>query len=590
MKTLFSPRLPAPTAPAPPVSTSAAPSLATIVITQGLRYWLLAAWALALAACAGWGKALAWLAAGVTVGLLRGRIERALVKRRTLTVGAELTLIATLTSAVWAFAPVLTWRSGAPFAEMAATTMLISGYLLVITQFRHLPRRAAIVSAPYGAVLLWIGIELVGRSGFWAFAASLIVAASALLTNIFFSRVHKAQIDAFQAEQARLIQELELARDHADDANRAKSTFLAMISHELRTPMNGILGGAQLLDVTQLNREQQTFVTMIRESGDSLLALLNDVLDFAKIEVGRLELETIPVPLETLVNRVRAIWTAKAQDKGLQLSVDFAPGTPTTILGDPTRLSQVVHNLVSNAIKFTPSGEVAVRVSGGQTPDDPIVIAVRDSGPGISQDDLGRLFKAFSQVDVSSTRKFGGTGLGLAISHNLAELMGGKLEVVSIVGDGSTFTFSFPARAAPDAVMSDAPQDPDNAPATTPRHVLVVEDHPVNRQILELWLAAQGHSAKVAEHGALALDLAAAERFDVVLMDVNMPVMDGLTAVRQLRALEGPNRHAPVVMLSASARDADHAAGFKAGANFYLDKPIDLSALQRLLNEGLDGR
>ncbi len=562
-------------------------ALTVILLTQSLRYWLLLAWALALGVCAGWPVALAWLAVSVAVGVVRGRLERRLAVRDSDSVGRTLTMVATGSSALWATAPAIVYAIPGAWSLVVTTCMIVSGYLLVVTQFRTMPQRSMIVSAPYSLVTLGVGYSLIGRPEFLPFLTCVGVVGSAIFANLLFGYHDRVRIETFQSEQARLIGELETARDRADAANSAKSSFLAMISHELRTPMNGVLGAAQLLDGTALEPAQRTYVGMIRNSGGSLLGLLNDILDFAKIEAGRVELEIIETSLRDLVERVGGVWAAQAGAKGLAFEMSVDPGTPGLVLADPTRLSQILHNLLSNAVKFTDTGVVRLSVGAERLSIDRVALtlSVSDSGPGISAEDQARLFQPFSQLDASSTRRFGGTGLGLAISRRLTEMMDGALTVESGPGGGSTFALAFEAPVL--AWSARASAEPDNAPradvSSARQRVLVVEDHPINRQLLEIWLDTQGHVHTSAENGKIALEVAASQAFDLVLMDVNMPVMDGLSAVRALRAGDGPNRDVAVVMLSASARAEDHIAGFEAGADAYLNKPLDFAQLSAVM-------
>ncbi|MBU3972696.1 MAG: response regulator, partial [Alphaproteobacteria bacterium] len=372
----------------------------------------------------------------------------------------------------------------------------------------------------------------------------------------------------------------------------AKSNFLGVISHELRTPMNGVLGAAQLLGATRLEPAQREYLSIIRNSGDNLLSLLNDILDMTKIEAGKMTFEVVDVSIEDLHKRVTGPFQAQAEAKGLTFNARFEGDIPAVVRGDPLRVCQVIHNLLSNAVKFTDKGEVAYVVRGERLENDRVRFdfEVTDSGAGIAPEDLARLFQPFTQVDASSTRRFGGTGLGLTISRRMANIMNGDISVVSTLGEGSTFTFS----VAADVVewTRQAAAEPIHAEVKDGRalSVLVVEDHPVNRMILEAWMGSAGHTSATAENGQIAIEAAGEQRFDLIIMDVNMPVMDGLTATRAIRAGAGPNQDTPIVVLSASARSEDHAAGLDAGADAYLNKPIDFAALAVVMNRVGGGR
>ncbi len=569
----------------------AAQVLQTIVQTQYVRYWVIACWAIGLWPTAGWATAAVWFVLTMAAGGVRSWFERRLARNVGKDYGATFQAVALITGAFWAAAPVLAWLSDAPFGKPLAMAYIACGYILVFTQLRHSPRQAFIISSPYTLVVLGLGSTLWGKPEFWSFAAVMPFMWSGLGVHIILGLVAQTKITAFQEHQSHLIDELETARDRADAANKAKSAFLGVISHELRTPMNGVLGAAQLLSATRLDPTQKEYVSIVRNSGDSLLALLNDILDLTKIEADRMALEAIEIDVNELVSRVGGTWTARAKEKTIDYQVEMAPTTPAVVVGDPTRLSQIVHNLLSNAIKFTASGAVSLKVDAERLSETRarLVFAVSDTGPGIAPEDVERLFQPFTQLDASSTRRFGGTGLGLTICRRLAGLMGGELEVQSEVGKGSTFILTIEAdvRAwsqarAVEAVSAEITDDQS-------LRVLVVEDHPVNRMIIEAWLTSAGHGAISAENGELGLELLAQQPFDLILMDVNMPVMDGLTATRLLRDREGPNRDAPVVVLSASARVEDHEAGFAAGADAYLNKPIDFKELAAVLGRAATG-
>lgn len=575
----------------PPAEAAAA--LSTILQTQYMRYWIICCWALGLLAVTNLFVAGLWLAATLAAGAVRSRVERNVAGRVGADYGLIFPAVATAVGVFWASAPVLAWTSGHAFGPVVAMAFLTSGYLLVFTQLRNSPKQALVISSPYSVVTLGFLVDLWGDPNFWAFAATIPFVASCLAVHSILGVVSNAQIQKFQDDQARLIAELAGARDKADAANRAKTAFLGVISHELRTPMNGVLGAAQLLDYTKLDDSQREYVGIIRNSGDALLALLNDILDLTKIEADRMALEEIEVDLFELVDKIGRTWNARAMEKGVEYAFDIDRHCPAIVSGDPTRISQVCHNLLSNALKFTDQGAVKMHVSVVRVGEHRarLTFAVSDTGPGIAADHLERLFQPFEQLDASSTRKFGGTGLGLAISRRLARLMGGDLTVESTPGVGSTFCLTFEtdvrAWARPQAVEVVTAEASAREGALK---VLVVEDHPVNRLIVESWMQSAGHATVSAEHGQAALALCSVQTFDLILMDVNMPVMDGLTATRELRKNGGPNAETPVVILSASARGEDHEAGLAAGADAYLNKPIDFKELGALMLQAGRGR
>ena len=304
------------------------------------------------------------------------------------------------------------------------------------------PREALIASAPYSVVVVLLFAKLWGTPGFWVIVSMIPVLALALLIKVAITQMKDSDLEAVNRRQAELIAELETARDTANAASAAKSNFLGVISHELRTPMNGVLGAAQLLQMSEISDRQKEFVGVIRDSGEGLMVLLNDILDITKIESGKMELDFVDVEAETLAARLTGPFKAQAEARGLTFTTDIRGALPPLLRMDPLRLAQVTHNLLANAIKFTPQGEVRLIIDSepageGRTT---LRLGVVDSGIGIAADDLTRLFQPFSQVDGSSTRKFGGTGLGLSICQRLAALMDGEITVTSIPGQGSTFT------------------------------------------------------------------------------------------------------------------------------------------------------
>ena len=381
--------------------------------------------------------------------------------------------------------------------------------------------------------------------------------------------------------------ELKVALEHANAATRAKSDFLATMSHEIRTPMNGILGMTDLLQFSPLTVEQRTHLDVIRSSGDSLMVLINDILDFSKIEAGRLDLEMRNFSLRDELAAMLALYRPLIEKKGLRLDASFASDLPDYVRGDSARMRQIFANLIANAIKFTSAGCIEVSVATGVGSDDQVQLncAVRDSGIGIPADRLDRLFKSFSQVDSSTTRQFGGTGLGLAICARLVEAMGGNIRVESIAGSGSTFYFNMrcargfaPAPVLPKPGNADITSGAVGAPPSTLK-VLVVEDDKVNQVLAIALLSKLGVAADLACDGAQAVELARNGAYDIVLMDMQMPVMDGITATRTIRNLALPVQPF-IIALTANAFDSDRERCLQAGMDDFLSKPFKVNDLR----------
>jgi len=381
-----------------------------------------------------------------------------------------------------------------------------------------------------------------------------------------------------------LAQSLEMERERAEQANAAKSQFLAMMSHELRTPMTGVMGMADLLLMSKLSAEQEELTRLLQRSAQVLLDLLNDILDFSKIEAGQLEIESTPFSLPEVLVDVINLFAPAAAEKGIALEARPPATYWNVVKGDPKRLRQVLSNLVGNAIKFTESGSVTISFEQVAVADTEAALqfSVSDTGIGIAEEDAAKLFRPFVQADVSTSRKYGGTGLGLAISKRLVEGMGGEISLASVPKKGSTFSFSvkvIPDRLAPQAERHAPLPQPGSAVRAVSRKVLVAEDNETSRYLISTMLQRFGHSVDAVENGAEALGAVNAKAYDIILMDMQMPVMDGPAATKEIRKLQSAKGRVPVIALTADVIASHRAEYFAAGVNAIIGKPINWTEL-----------
>jgi signal transduction histidine kinase/ActR/RegA family two-component response regulator len=412
---------------------------------------------------------------------------------------------------------------------------------------------------------------------------------SVLATFHQMSRGRKAGISVDITDLRKREKELERAKKAAEAASQSKSAFLANMSHEIRTPLNGIMGMAQVLEGTTLDASQREFLTTIIESGKTLMALLNDVLDLSKIEAGKFDIVPTDTSIHHMLRRQLKLWKPRAEEKGLELTLAFDADLPAYLAFDTVRVQQCIGNLVSNAIKFTAKGRVEIFALAKAQGDGSHLIEVRviDTGPGMDEETLGRLFRPFAQADETIQRAHGGTGLGLSITRRLAELMGGSASATSTPGRGSTFRVSFrggAAKSQPEAGVTARPADGDIRETLKQSNlrVLLVDDHPINRQVAALFLRPFNMKIVEAVNGQEALDALAREPFDLVLLDMHMPVMDGPTTIRNIRASDQPWQSIPVIALTADAMSGDRERYLGMGMNGYLSKPL---AERELLSE-----
>jgi signal transduction histidine kinase/ActR/RegA family two-component response regulator len=516
-----------------------------------------------LAAIFGPPPALAWVATNLGLELWLVRLLHGLDGRaeRPLPLAARLAP-ALIFSSVWSVSALLAWQHGPPIMKFAALLTLL-GLIVESLKYAALSRSATVSLLPPPVIALAVMPFSVGKP---------------LWLEILASSLALLGLGGYLVDAARLLRAnalaLERAQVEAQEASRAKSAFLAMMSHELRTPMNGVLGMAHALGSTKLDARQADYLEIIVESGDGLMAILNDILDLSKIEAGKLELEAAPFEIRVLGRQLQRVWRETARAKGLALSLQIAPDTPRWLSGDPIRVRQILLNLVSNALKFTQDGRVDIAIAphaaGG------VEITVSDTGVGMTSEQQAKLFTPFVQGDRSIARRFGGTGLGLSICRELAGMMGGRIGMVSRPGEGSTFTVVL-GLATAEAPAPEAA--PDVALDVAGARVLVVDDNLANQAVARAILEAVGVLVATAGDGREALARLRVEDFDVVLMDVHMPVMDGVEALRRLRNGEGGRRDMPVVALTADAMSGEVERLIGLGFDDAHPKPIQPAGL-----------
>ncbi|HPP46534.1 MAG TPA: ATP-binding protein [Accumulibacter sp.] len=497
----------------------------------------------------------------------------------------------TAAAAAWSFAVVLL-LDGAGGSEMAFLVVWIIAVTSVasISLSAHLPSVISFVVTallPIGTFLLIDGNGMVKIVGL-AVYGSLITLGLTAYSN--YSSTRKILLG--DIERSAALAEAAAARQAAEAGSQAKSDFLATMSHEIRTPINGIIGMTEMLRASGLNSQQQRFADTAHQSGQHLLAIISDILDFSKVEAGKLELEHIPFNLHELIDSINALFMPIANSKGLQLLCQVSSDLPDRVVGDPVRLRQILSNLINNAIKFTPRGKVSIRAHFVRRHSEMAVcrFEVEDNGVGISEQAQGYLFKAFVQADSSTTRRFGGSGLGLVIAKRLLDLMGGQIGLKSQLGLGTLFWFELPlgkpaTNLQPRTKMATLHENRPN-PAKFRGRVLVAEDNPVNQAVVSAMLESLGVTYELADNGRIAIERLRHASFDLLLMDCQMPEMDGFSATAAIRDRERASRASrrlPIMALTANAVAGDRERCLAAGMDDYLSKPFTREQLASAL-------
>jgi signal transduction histidine kinase/ActR/RegA family two-component response regulator len=542
---------------------------------SALRVLMAPVVALIIALCVNLGVAIGWFAAVLAIELTFRAGTAPMAKGAEVGLRGRLFALGGFAAAVliWTVPGALFWLSERTVCQVAAAGYF-GGHLLYLQAHQGRSPATALTALPSAVAPLLFPILF---PHFRGLDQALVITIMAAISGHAIISAAASMVSAKRLAEARV---------EAEAANRAKTAFLATMSHEIRTPLNGVLGMAQVMANDELTEPQRQRLEVVKQSGESLLAILNDLLDLSKIEAGKLDFETIEFDLEEIVRGAYATFTANANAKGLRFGLDIE-NARGHYLGDPTRLRQVLYNLISNAVKFTERGVVSVRAAYAEGE---LVIAVTDSGIGMTDAVRQSLFQSFSQADASTTRRFGGTGLGLSICKQLAELMGGSIVVESAVGQGSTFRFSVPLPRVGDGSAEIAAEaGPADQRQPIALRVLAAEDNDINQLVLKTLLHQVGVEPVVVENGKAAIEAWAAGDWDLILMDMQMPVVDGVAAAREIRRQEAATGRArtPIVALTANAMNHQVARYLAAGMDGHVAKPINAAELYAALDGAL---
>jgi signal transduction histidine kinase/CheY-like chemotaxis protein len=549
---------------------------ASVLAYTPARLGILAVLALAAAIGSGHAVAVSWATATLAAEVAMFLANLAVVRERTLSPQLSWICIAshTLGTLAWSTSGIVLWSSANPACQLVGVAFFAAQ--LTYVQVHHGGSPASTLSVLPSLILPVLVPAVIPKfEGLNQLIVILAMGAVALHSAL-------SLVDSLRKSH-----QLQLAQTASQAANRAKSEFLARMSHEIRTPLNGVLGMAQSLareeDIKSDHRER---IAVIQRSGEGLLAVLNDVLDLSKVEAGRLHLEELAFDLEGLVRTAAETFAPQAATKGLAFVLEVTPEAAGIYRGDPTRVRQILHNLLSNAVKFTAVGEVALLVSTGP---DGLELTVSDTGIGIESDQVPLLFQRFQQVDSSTTRRYGGSGLGLCICRELAALMGGRVTVESTPQIGTEFRVTLPlerlaASEPTSAANSVTSEEPVLAGAL---RVLAAEDNRVNQLVLTTLLAQVGVEPVLVEDGQAAVEAWRRGKYDLILMDIQMPVLDGVSAIRLIRAAESESgcRRTPILALTANAMRHQVEEYLAAGADGHIAKPLDARALYEAIGE-----
>ena len=556
--------------------------------TDSSRFVLLAIWSFSLLISAGLGVTAGWLAA-MGAGLFLTHVLKKPVQAKN-KAGYHPSWVEMLIISIWGIGPALVYLSSHPEKFTISTIMLACGFLIILGRYRSSARPALLVATPYVILSIWFLVQSFGTGSALYIASLMALLFGTFVTMTVHSvRTHREMLELSQ-ERERLIQELESSKTEAVQSASFKSRFLANMSHEIRTPLNGVIGMAEVVKQGQLNSEQRAHMEVITNCGKSLLGIINDILDLSKIEADGLSLRPATFDIYKELDHLNQVWLPQAKAKGLGLEFRTDTEMPALLHADIDRIKQCLNNLIGNAVKFTKTGHITVSTTfkvHGET--GALVVQITDTGVGIDAGFKDLLFTPFTQADVDLSADHGGTGLGLTITKSLCELMGGGITVDSKPGRGSRFTIWFGV----DIVAKTAPviktEHPSGVQASMigGRKILVADDIDYNFGVIRSLIEPLGAQVSHARNGEEAVEMINSEAFDIVFMDVRMPIMDGVTATRLLRENPGPGQNIPIIAFTGNAMPEDVARFKEAGMDGHFPKPVTFRSVMDILERYL---